>query len=466
MRRSVRAALRDTLPAALVALIPVAAVAAWTAWVLRQVDAIERAIKPLGGLAYATFVQLAHNWAEGAGWVQTVHRGYAEDWRWGGHYAPVLFVSSWLASFSDSPWALARVQVVAVGLGGLAAWKLGRAEAGLPGGAVGLALYLGSGPAVLLALADYQDLVFVVPLLPLTVWAARHASAPVFVACAAALGAAREEALLLLPVVGLAGGVPRALVGAAVTGVYLALYRSLGAPPYPNPLGDILGFQVSRAREVGTGALVSLSPNLYGAMAGAGWPWLVLAPIVALPAAAVALFHAQDPTAVATVGSPAIHHLAPLAAAAIAAGIVGACRLMRLGRVATAITLAGVAAATFHSWSAWQAPLLEHALRGGRGEAHPAWALLDKADPAAPILVPEALAPAAARRRYAVTRDSLGDRVQAADIRYALDDGGIRGGTVVAQEGRWRLVEDPPIVATQPAHGAAAPTPGTVLGRQ
>ncbi|MFN7146570.1 MAG: DUF2079 domain-containing protein, partial [Myxococcota bacterium] len=217
MRRTVRATLRDALPAALVALVPAAAVAGWTAWVLRQVDAIEREIKPLGGLAYATFVQLAHNWAAGAGWVQTVHRGYAEDWRWGGHYAPVLFASSWLASFSDSPWALARVQVVAVGLGGLAAWKLGRAEAGLLGGAVGLALYLGSGPAVLLALADYQDLVFVLPLLPLAVWAARHATAPVFVLAAAALGAAREEALLLLPIVGLAGGAPHTLPGAAVT---------------------------------------------------------------------------------------------------------------------------------------------------------------------------------------------------------------------------------------------------------
>ncbi len=454
----------ERILALLVALVPVAAVAAWTTWVLRQVDAIERSIRPLGGLAYATFVQLAHNWSTGAGWVQTVHRGYAEDWRWGGHYAPVLFVSSGLASLGDSPWDLARVQVVAVGLGGLGAWRLGRAEAGLLGGAVGLALYLGSGPVTLLALADYQDLVFVVPLLPLAVWAARHASAPVFVVTAAALGCAREEALLLLPIVGLSGGLSRALLGAVVTAAYLGFYRSLGPPPYPNPLGDILGFQVARAREVGAGALVSLSPNLYGAMAGAGWPWLLLAPVVALPAAAVALFHAQDPTGVGSIGSPAIHHLAPLTAASIAAGIVGACRVLRLGRVPAVLLLLGVAGATWASWSSWQRPLRDAALRG-QGTAHPAWALLAEADPDAAILVPEAVAPAAARRRSVVTLDSLGDRVPAGAVKLALDDGRLQG-TIVAERGGWRLLRDPVLPAPR-THGTAAPgAPQPAGGRQ
>lgn len=446
--------MRERLLAALVVLVPQAAVAAWTAWVLRQVDAIEREIRPLGGLAYATFVQLVHNWSVGEGWVQTVHRGYAEDWRWGGHYAPVLFVSAWLAGLGDSPWDLARVQVVAVGLGGLGAWLLGRAEAGIAGGLVGLALYLGSGSVTLLALADYQDLVFVVPLLPLAVWAARHAPAWGFLLASAALGSAREEALLLLPAVGLTGGVRRAVLGAVVTGAFLGYYRSLGPPPYPNPLGDILGFEVARARETGTSGMVSLSPNLYGSMAAAGWPWALLAPVVALPALGVAVFHAYDPTAVGSVGSPAIHHLAPLTAAAIAAGIVGASKLLRLGRVAALLTLVAVGAATWLSWSSWQRPLAEAAFRARGTGDHPAWELLVQVDPAAAVLVPEAVAPAAAKRRKVVTLDSLGDRVMPAEVRYALDDGRLRG-TVVAERDGCRLLADPVLPAAR-THGAGA----------
>ncbi|MDP2317563.1 MAG: DUF2079 domain-containing protein [Pseudomonadota bacterium] len=422
--------------------LPVVVAAAWTAWCLERVDAIERELRPLGGLAYATFVQLAHDWSTGVGWIQTVHRGYAEDWRWGGHYTPLFVVTAWLSSFSASPWALARIQVVAVGLGGLAAWRLGRAEAGRWGGLVGLALYYGSGPVALLALADYQDLVLVLPTLVLAVWAARHASALGFVAAAALLGATREEALLLTPLVGLAGGVNRGVLGAVVSGIYLLVYRSMGVTPYPNPLADILLFQAHQARTFGLGALGSLSPNLYGTMSGAAWPWLALAPTVALPAAAVATFHAQDPTAVGSVASPAIHHLAPLTAAAIAAGIVGACRLLRVHRVVAAGTLLAVAGLTWNAWTRWEAPLAQYGVRATGGPEHPAWALLADLPADAAVLVPDDIAPVAARRRWVVTLDSLGDRVRPANVRYALDHGTLEG-TVVAEKDGWRLLRDP-----------------------
>ncbi len=431
-----------TLLAGLVGTVPWLVTAGWIHWILRCIDGIEQEIRPLSGLAYATFVQLADGWSSGAGWEQTVHRGYAGDWRWGGHYTPLLFASAWLSGHSDSPWALARVQAIAVGLGCLVAWKLGRDEAGRPGGLAGLALYAGSAPVALLALADYQDMVLILPILPLAVWAARHASALGFVLSAALLGAVREEALLLLPLVGLAGGLPRMMLGAGVLAAYLGFYQSLGPSPYPNPLRDILTFQAGQARAIGPAALQSLAPNLYGAMAGAGWPWLLAAPIVALPAAAAALFHAQDPTGVASLQSPAIHHLAPLTAAAITAGIVGAARLMRFGHVATVIVLMAVLGATANTWNAWQSPLRQYGLRVRGTGTHPAWALLDQVDSSEALLVPAAVAPAAARRRRVVTLDSLGDRVPLSAVRYALDDGQLQG-TVVGESGGWRILKDP-----------------------
>jgi hypothetical protein len=446
-------------------LVPLAAVAVWITSALRQVDAIEREIRPVGGLAYATFVQLTHNWATTGIWTQTVHRGYADDWRWGGHYTPLLFLTAKLASLSESPWALARVQVAAVGLGGIAAWGLGRAEAGVAGGLMGLAMYLASGPVLLLALSDYQDLVFVVPFLPLAVWAARHGSTPAFVAAAVALGSAREEAVLLLPVVGASGGWRRGVWGLGVTLGFLAVYKALGAPPYPNPLGDILGFQVARAREVGAAALVSLSPNLYGSMAGAGWPWLLLAPVLALPAAGVALFHAQDPTGVGSVASPAIHHLAPLTAASITAGIVGSGWLMRrVGKASLVVFVAVLASIGASAWS-WRVPLQEVALRGRGTGPHPAWGLLEKVPPDAGLLVPEAVAPAAARRARVVTLDSLGDRVRPSDVRYALDDGRLTG-TVLAETGGWRLLADPVLPKPRDPNTSAPGAPQPAGGRQ
>jgi hypothetical protein len=449
----------DRLPpgerAAVIALsaTPWVVTVAWTAWILGCIDRIEAQVRPLSGLAYATFVQLAYDWSTGAGWVQTVHRGYADEWRWGGHFTPLLFVTSWLASFSSSPWALARVQAVAVGLGCLAAWKLGRDEAGRLGGLLGLLLYAGSGSVALLALADYQDMVLVLPILPLAVWAARQAPAWVFVVIAALLGAVREETVLLLPLVGLAGGVNRAVLGTAVAAGYLGVYGSMPPPGYPNPLRDILTFQVHAAQGRGL-AFPSFAPNLYGLMAGAGWPWAVFAPVVALPAVATAVFHAQDPTAVGSISSPAIHHLAPLTAGAITAGIVGASRLLRLGRVPAVIVFVAAIVTTVVSAMSWAGPLARYGLRDWHTGTHPVWALLADVDPDAVLLVPQEVAPAAARRRRVVTLDSVGDRVRASDVHLAIDDGHLVG-TVIRTEGSWRLLADPvlPTVTRREATG-------------
>lgn len=436
-------------PSVLGLVVPLVAVGSWLSWSLGCVDRHEEAIRPLGGLAYATFVQIVHNWSSGAGWTQTIHQGYADEWRWGGHYTPMLFVTGWLASLSASPWGLARVQAVAVGLGAFAAWKLGKDEARLPGGVAALVIYLGSGATAMLALADYQDLVLLVPATPLVVWAARHAPVGVFLACAALYAAVREEALLILPFVGLAGGLSRAALAAAVSGAFLCVYAQLDAPPYPNPLRDILHNQW-RATPALPNAFGTADWALYRTLASTAWPWMGLAPIVAIGGVPVLVSHWFDPTGASGLDSPAVHHFSPYVGIALSAAIVGIARLMRIGgRLWAWGLVAAVLGTACLSGREWEERFSRHALRMEQRESegpHPAWELLARVPPEAVVLVPDAIAPAAALRRWVVTADSVGDRVEAARVKFAVDDGALRG-TVVARAGRWRLLADPVVTA-------------------
>lgn len=439
---------RDPIEGVLATTPPLLVAVAWVQWALKVVDLQERAIRPLSGLAYATFVQLAWAWSHGYGWVQTVHRGYAEDWRWGGHYAPILFANAWLASLSTSPWALARVQVIVIGLGCVPAWFLGLAEAGLLGAIAGVAIYAGCGSTVQIALADYQDLAFCIPLFPLAVWAARHGGVGAWCLAAVLLGSTREELVVLLPLVGLTGGWKRAGWGLLVALGYGLVYRSMGAPPYPNPLGSITEWQVSRGVPEAA-RFAGIRWDLYGMVAGSGWPWLVAAPITALAGVPAMLFHHQDPTSVKSVVSPAVHHFAPMVGAAVAAGIVGAARLMRLSRWAAVGVLLAVGATTWYSLRSWESPLRSFGIRvSGASAEHPAWALLQQVPEDAVLLVPAEIAPAAARRRYVVTPDSVGDRVSPGQVAWAIDTGGTEG-ELVATSGKWRLVRNPTVVVQQ-----------------
>lgn len=424
---------------------PLVVAAAWIQWALKVVDLQERAIRPLSGLAYATFVQLAWAWSHGYGWVQTVHRGYAEDWRWGGHYAPILYANAWLASFSASPWALARVQVVAIGLGCIPAWFLGLAEAGLLGALAGVAIYAGCGSTVQIALADYQDLAFCIPLFPLAVWAARHGGIGAWCLAAVLLGCTREELVVILPIVGLTGGWKRAGWGAMVALGFGLVYQSMGTPPYPNPLSSITEWQVSRGIPEAS-RFAGIRWDLYGMVAGSGWPWLLAAPFTALAGLPALLFHHQDPTSVKSVVSPAVHHFSPIVGAAVAAGIVGAARLMRVNRWVAVGVLIAVAATTRHSMLSWDAPLRSFGFRIQSTTEHPAWTLIAQVPEDGVLLVPEEIAPAAALRRYVVTPDSLGDRVSPGQVGWAIDTGGTEG-EVVATNGIWRLVRNPKVSA-------------------
>ncbi len=441
-------------------------------WTLAVIRRQEDEVRPLGGLAYATFVQLADAWGEGRGWVQTVHRGYAEEWRWGGHYTPWFFVASWLASLSDSPWALARVQAASVAAGILSAYLLGRAEAGLWGGIAALVIYACSAPALVLACSDYQDMVHVLPLAPLLVWAARHAGVPLFLVCVLAFGAAREEALVLAPVVALAGGPWRALLAAGAVAAALMVYAGFGPPPYPNPLYDVARWELGQLFGVATtpvgghGAPPAPPPgsggprveiDVYRSMLGSAWPWLLAAPRAALGALPVMAFHALDPTGTRGIGSPAVHHLAPLTAIGLSAAIVGVGALARAsGRFGLAVMLAACVGAGASFASATPA-LAEHGMRTRGAGRHAVWALLDDVPDDAVLLLPESIAPAAARREKLVTLDSVDDRIAASEVDFAItNDASVRG-TLVREERGWRLLADPAVPArrAQPQVGVS-----------
>ena len=448
--------------------VPLIICAAWLQHNLGHVDAHEAQVRPLGGLAYATFVQLAHNFANGDGWVQTVHQGYAQDWRWGGHFTPLFPVMSWLSGLSSSPWALARLQVIAVGLGVLAAAKLGWAEGRAAGALIGAALYAGSAPITLMALADYQDLILTIPALPLAWWAARHGSAPAFVLCAALLGCTREEALVLLPVVGLAGGLHRALLGALVSLSFVGVYAAEAASAYGNPLLTITKFEAAAA----TAPKLNLPPipwSLYAFLGGPAVPAAALAPWVAIAAVPVMVFHSLDPESIRSTLSQSVHHLSPLVGILTCGGVVGFARLARFGRLAAALSLALSLLAIRASYIEWQPILVKQAWRVDRGpnERDKIWGLLAQVPADDPLYIDLFLVPAAARRPYVITSDSVGEPQAIAllgdrPVRWALVQGDFPGTPVDSAAGYTLYAIDPsqPLILRPRNHNPGPPAGG------
>ena len=445
--------------------VPLAICAAWIQHNLGHVDAHEAQVRPLGSLAYATFAQLAHNFANGDGWVQTVHQGYAQDWRGGGHFAPLCPVMSWLSGLSSSPWALARLQVIAVGLGVLAAAKLGWAEGRAVGALIGAALYAGSAPIMLMALADYQDLILMIPALPLAWWAARHGSAPAFVLCAALLGCTREEALVLLPVVGLAGGLHRALLGALVSLSFVGAYAAEAASAYSNPLLTIAKFEASAA----SAPKISVPPipwALYGFLGGPALPAAALAPWVSIAAVPVMVFHSLDPESVRSTLSQSVHHLSPLVGILTCGGVVGFARLARFGRPAAALSLALSLLAIRASYAEWRPILVTQGWRIDQGpnERAKVWGLLAQVPQEDALYIDLFIVAAAARRPYVITADSVGEpqAIQLLDgrpVRWALVQGDFPGTPVDSAAGYTLYAIDPsqPFILRPRNHNPGTP---------
>ncbi len=432
---------KESGPFLLFWLIPLLVTAVWVGWALLQVDRHEAGMASRSGVAYAVFVQIGHCWNQGWGWLQTVHPNYVERWHWGGHFGVLWLGAARLSSLFDSPWALARIQVTWVGLGCFSAWLLGWAEGRIPGGLVGLLLYAGSGSIVYIAMDDYQDLTLCLPLIPLVVWAARHAPAWVFVLAAAALASVREELWFLLPLAGLSRNCGRALLGALVAVAwYWLLHETTVILWEPPPLFRIEAFMGAEHAVIDPRRL-DLAASMFAF--GSATPFFLLQPGCALAALGTSLFHAQPALDQLTGGLRFSHQLAPIAGFAVAGAVVVLARVARFGvpGAVVALLLAG-GSVGFRLDRDWE--VLRRQVVRSDGSRHPAWELLEQVPSEAVLFVPSHLCPAAAHRRWLANEQSMPQRIRPETVTHAVvpADCGIQG-TRLARSGPWVLLADP-----------------------
>ncbi len=421
--------------------LPLVVTLLWIAWGLHQVDALEASMGSRSGLSYSVFVQLSHSWNQGWGWHQTVHPNYLSVWHWGWHYGVIWFATAKLAGLWDSAWALMRIQIVWVGLGCPSAALLGWWEGRRAGSLVGLMFYAASGSVLFIAADDYQDLTFCLPLIPLAIWAARHAPAWLFLLCGTLLCSVREELWPLVPLVGLTRSWQRAGLGALLALGWCGLMHQLTPIAFETPpLQRVLAMGAETPLLARFGAM-DWSETI--AACGGALPWLLLQPASALAVVGTALVHGMPEMGSLTRGWVFSHHFAPVAGFAVAGATVVLARLARWGRAGAALALVMALSSTAVSWGDWR-PRLALASPPGSDAPHPAWPLLERVPQDAVLYLPSPLCPAAARRRWLANEQSLGFRIEAADVTHAVVPSGCGvPGTVIAEADGWVLLAEP-----------------------
>ncbi|MEC7949601.1 MAG: DUF2079 domain-containing protein [Myxococcota bacterium] len=410
------------------------------------------AMQPIEAYAFAVYHQIVHNLAMQGVIEQTIHQGYDVAWTWSGHRAPALFTTALLYRLDGGAFGLARMQILQVLTGVVPAALLGRrAVDGHVGGVLlGVGLYLLTPAVIAMSLQDYQDLVLAVPFL-LWLAAALRARHWAWVVPGVLLALLpREEtvplavgmAAVVVPWTASGGGSRRVrwrrwglnllLVG-GIAGAYAALVQAA----YP---ATETAYQMPLASAVGgiggDQGIVFLD----------GWPFAqrfyrdlliptgalgLLAPLVALPGAALTVFHMAIP------GGHGIdrswgghcHHLAPAVPFLVLASIDGAGRALRLlarapGGGWVRRMLVGIAGLALAGWVGLgaQAYMARQNVRVSLvplnpAWVHPAWDLLATLPADAVPAVPKDLAPAVADRRIAYSLDgSLGNKAPEAGL--------------------------------------------------
>jgi hypothetical protein len=461
---------------------------AWWATAVSTSMARIAAMQPVESYAFAVYHQIVHNLAIHGIFEQTVHQGYDDTWTWSGHRAPALFTTALLYRLDGGAFGLARVQILQVLSGVVPAALLGRrAVDGHIGGALlGAGLYLLTPAVLAMSLQDYQDLVLAVPFL-LFLAAALRAKHWAWVLPGVALALLpREETVAL--VLGMAvvvvpwaqNGAGRRVVRWRRWGLNLLLAGGLAAA-YAG-LVQVAFPATETAYRMPLASAVGGMGGDQGVIFLDGWPFVqrfyrdllvptgglgLLAPLVALPGAALTLFHMAIP------GGHGIdrswgghcHHLAPAVPFLVLASIDGAGRILRLlgrapgGRWVRRF-LVGAAALGLAAWTADGARSfavrqnLRATLRPlNPAWVHPAWDLIASLPADAVPVVPKDLAPTVADRRVAYTIDgSLGNKAPDAGLgaaTHALVDTrqagiearvtGMPGAQLVGADGPFRL---------------------------
>lgn len=352
--------------------------------------------------AFAVHEQLIRNFGFDGAFFQTVHKGYDDAWTWSGHRALTLPMSGWLYPLSPSPFGLARVLIFATLLGVVPASLLGRRVSGSSfGAAAGALAYLGGPVVMAMALQGYQDLCFATSALVFAWWG---------------MGSRFWMVAMLGAVVGMA---PREECVPMVVGIaVLAVPMRRGRPNWTRWLGNLVGTVIlavayaSWAESAypisGSGHDMPLEDALRSILGGEravfldGWPWrwsfyglllvplgtlLLLGPEALVAALALVVLHMTVPVGhgVDRVWAGHSHHMAPAAAFAALAGVLGGGRLLRwiLPRarrpraVVGTVLIAIMVLVTARSWSQWadEQNLVVAAVPTNPAWVHPAWTL-------------------------------------------------------------------------------------------
>ena len=183
--------------------LPVLAALVW--YGLLSATALNRvqSMKVTGSGSFAVFNQIFWNYSQVGQFQQTIHAGYNDDWTWGGHRAPLLFVVSLFYSLAPEPITLCRIQIAFLALGAFPAFGLGWRAFGRPlGGVAALAMYLAYPPLQVLALSDYQDLILGIPFAILAVHQVWRGSPWWFALAILGVVCSREEWILVAPFLG------------------------------------------------------------------------------------------------------------------------------------------------------------------------------------------------------------------------------------------------------------------------
>jgi len=207
-------------------LLPVLAALVWygvlSATALNRVQSMN----VTGSGSFAVFNQIFWNYSLVGHFQQTIHAGYSDNWTWGGHRAPLLFVVGLLYALAPEPITLCRIQIAALALGAFPAFGLGWRAFGRPmGGVVALAMYLAYPPLQILALSDYQDIILGIPFAVLAVHQAWRGSPWGFALAILGVVCSREEWILVAPFLGfLAPGDGRARLRWGLGGLAVVLF--------------------------------------------------------------------------------------------------------------------------------------------------------------------------------------------------------------------------------------------------
>jgi len=314
------------------------------------------ALQTVEPYAFAVHEQLMYNFATSGEFSQTIHRGYDDSWTWSGHRAPTLPLTALLYGLHPTPLWLTQLMLLSVLLGAIPAALIGQRATGSGLGlAWGGLVYLTAPVTMVMALQDYQDLIYALPFLMFTIWAVSSGRWWLSLLGVVVAILPREECMLM----GIAIAVlcpPQAArprrrgqrrrrrwwlwaANIAVAVLVVALYTAWAQEHYPLE-GQEYSMPLLSAIKSGTGA--SSGGRIYLE----GWLYLepfysllwvplgllaLAAPALTLPAVALIGFHMTVPEGMGIDRSWSghSHHLAPAAAFLLAAIIEGGGRLLR-----------------------------------------------------------------------------------------------------------------------------------------